>query len=43
MKKVKGLKYKGTDVQIQRVKAKKAPKIEQLSEEEIKNEKKRQT
>lgn len=27
MKKVKGLKYKGTNVQMQRVKAKKAPKI----------------
>ena len=33
MKKVKGLKYKGNRVEIQRVKGKKSPKIEQISEE----------
>lgn len=32
-KKVKGLKYKGSKVQIQRVKGRKAPKIEQVTEE----------
>lgn len=40
IKKVKGMKYKGAKVEIQRVKGRKAPKIEQISEvnEEVKKE-----
>lgn len=34
IRKVKGLKYKGAKVEIQRVKGRKAPKIVQLSAEE---------
>jgi hypothetical protein len=39
---VKGLKYKGSKVEVQRVRAKKSPKIEQISQKDADNQHQRE-